>query len=101
MIPPPISISIIAAPEPARASATIGTNLQVGTPGIGNRRRRNSGTSLFATIAAFSAALHRRRRGVPVKTSTRRNLSQIIITLSAVTEEMSLQPGWDHTAGAQ
>src|SRR3954471_7052278 len=32
------------------------------------------GARLSATIAAFSAALQRRRRGAPVKTSTRRKL---------------------------
>src|SRR3954452_10651647 len=32
------------------------------------------GTKLSATIAAFSAALQRRRRGAPVRTSTRRKL---------------------------
>jgi hypothetical protein len=32
------------------------------------------GTKLSATIAAFSVVLQRRRRGVPVKTSTRRKL---------------------------
>src|SRR3954462_9615544 len=32
------------------------------------------GAKLSATIAAFSAALQRRRRGAPVKTSTRRKL---------------------------
>src|SRR5690242_521010 len=32
------------------------------------------GAKLSATIAAFSAALQRRRRGVPVRTSTRRKL---------------------------
>src|SRR3954452_17407508 len=32
------------------------------------------GAKLSATIAAFSAALQRRRRGTPVRTSTRRKL---------------------------
>src|SRR3954462_4096961 len=32
------------------------------------------GAKLSATIAAFSAALQRRRRGAPVRTSTRRKL---------------------------
>src|SRR6516165_3431645 len=32
------------------------------------------GATLSATIAAFSASLQRRRRGVPVRTSTRRKL---------------------------
>src|SRR4029079_11250648 len=32
------------------------------------------GARLSATIAAFSAALQRRRRGAPVRTSTRRKL---------------------------
>jgi hypothetical protein len=36
------------------------------------------GAKLSATIAAFSAALHPRRRGVPVSTSTRRKLCPLI-----------------------
>ena len=39
-----------------------------------DRARHCPGTKLSATIAAFSAALQRRRHGVPVSTSTRRKL---------------------------
>ena len=36
------------------------------------------GAKLSATIAAFSVVLQRRRRGVPVSTSTRRNVCSLI-----------------------
>jgi len=39
------------------------------------------GARLSATIAAFSAVLQRRRRGAPVRTSTRRKLCPSIAKL--------------------
>src|SRR5207244_5577052 len=49
-----------------------------------------------ATIAAFSAALQRRRRGVPVSTSTRRKLSPSIGKLLGTPSPYLDQTRQDH-----